>query len=81
MLLLPEHCIKTVWAPESSDRVTCEVNVDRRAYDGDDDNRVKPGQLFSNKVNPAGDEEGVCDKCLGPENIFDPVWRIENEDR
>ena len=43
ILLLPEHFVKTVIAPEGSDRVACEVNVDWRAYDGDEDNRVKPG--------------------------------------
>ena len=44
-LLLPKHCIEAMGAPEGSDGVACEVNVDGGAYNGDEDNQVESGQL------------------------------------
>ena len=44
ILLLPKHCVEAMGAPEGSDGVTCEVNVDKGAYNGDEDDGVKPGQ-------------------------------------
>ena len=66
--------------PEGSNGVTCEVNVDRGTYNGDQDNCVESGQLPLEKGDPASNKEGVRDKGLGPEGFFDTVWRIKYQD-
>jgi hypothetical protein len=55
VLLLPKHCIKTMGAPEGSDSVACEVNVDGREYDRDEDCGVESGEFPLKEGNPAGD--------------------------
>lgn len=50
--------------PEGSDRVAGEVDVDGRAYDGDEDHGVVSGETPLEERNRAGDQEGICDEGL-----------------
>lgn len=43
IFLLPKHHVEAMGAPKGSDSVACEVNIDGGAYDGDENNGVKPG--------------------------------------
>lgn len=64
ILLLPKHCVETMGTPEGSDRVAGEVDVDGRAYDGDEDHGVVSGETPLEERNRAGDQEGICDEGL-----------------
>lgn len=64
VLFLSKHRFETVGAPEGSDRVACEVNVDGRAYDRDEDDGVVPGEIPLEEGNPTGDQERVRDQGL-----------------
>jgi hypothetical protein len=81
ILLPPEHCVEMVGAPEGSDSVAYEINIDGRAYDAEEDDGVKPGQLMFKERYPTGEQEGVCEEYLRPECGFDTAWGMENEDR
>jgi len=78
-LPLPKHCVETMTTPEGSDSVTREVDVDGRAYEGDNDHGVEPGEVPSEEGNRAGNKEGIRDEGLRPEGLFDTPRRIEYE--
>jgi hypothetical protein len=80
IMLLAEHSVETMGAPKGSDRVACEVDVDGRAYDGDEDDGVISGQLSSDEGYSTGEQEGVCNEHLSPIGLFDTLWQIEDED-
>ena len=57
ILLPPEHRFKTMGTPECSDGIACEVEVDRRADDGDKGEGVEAGELPLDDGNSTGDQE------------------------
>lgn len=66
-------------APEGSDRVACEVDIDGRTHDRDKDYGVVSGEFPPEEGNGTGDQEGIRDKGLRPKCGFDALWRVENE--
>jgi hypothetical protein len=55
ILLPPEHCLEAVGGPKSPDGISGEVNVNRRAHDGYEDDGVVSGQVPSDERNPTGE--------------------------
>ena len=55
VLLLPKCRIETVGTPEGSDGVACEVDVDRRAHEGDKDDGVETSETPLEEGGCAGD--------------------------
>jgi hypothetical protein len=55
ILLLPEHCFKTVSTPEGPDGIPREVDIDGRACDGDQDDGMVSGKFPPDEGDPAGE--------------------------